>query len=232
MSFLKKPFDKLKNRHSRHSEPGSSNTSKENVNGTEKATEPQNGHTNGTSSPNPNRRVSKEVLREEKERRSLDKERVKVEAMKRAQLARIESANFLQTGPEDLTKLYKPYSMNMSKERNGEHRVLFKEIDFASKLPRQVGVYDKSWFVVEMEGKVITFRARIHTLRRMSAKLVFIVFRQQTITIQGVLQSFQQLSPEGKWIYIQKNTSIDFSRCQRTQWHNFRPHGKKCGKIP
>jgi len=49
-----------------------------------------------------------------------------------------------------------------------------------------------------MEGKVITFRARIHTLRRMSAKLVFIVFRQQTITIQGVLQSFQQLSPEGK----------------------------------
>jgi len=144
MSFLKKPFDKLKNRHSRHSEPGSSNTSKENVNGTEKATEPQNGHTNGTSSPNPNRRVSKEVLREEKERRSLDKERVKVEAMKRAQLARIESANFLQTGPEDLTKLYKPYSMNMSKERNGEHRVLFKEIDFASKLPRQVGVYDKS----------------------------------------------------------------------------------------
>jgi hypothetical protein len=42
-----------------------------------------------------------------------------------------------------------------------------------------------------MEGEIITFRARIHTLRRMSAKLVFIVFRQQTITIQGVLQSFK-----------------------------------------
>jgi ergosteryl-3beta-O-L-aspartate synthase len=28
-------------------------------------------------------------------------------------------------------------------------------------------------------------------MRRMSAKLVFIVFRQQTITIQGVLQSFK-----------------------------------------
>lgn len=42
-----------------------------------------------------------------------------------------------------------------------------------------------------MEEQIITFRARIHTLRRMSAKLVFIVFRQQTITIQGVLQSFK-----------------------------------------
>jgi hypothetical protein len=45
--------------------------------------------------------------------------------------------------------------------------------------------------VVEHDGTVISFRARIHTLRRMSAKLVFIVFRQQTITIQGVLQSFK-----------------------------------------
>jgi aspartyl-tRNA synthetase len=43
----------------------------------------------------------------------------------------------------------------------------------------------------ELEGEIVTFRARIHTLRRMSAKLVFIVFRQQTITIQGVLQSFK-----------------------------------------
>jgi len=45
----------------------------------------------------------------------------------------------------------------------------------------------------ELEGEIITFRARIHTLRRMSAKLVFIVFRQQTMTIQGVLQSFKPI---------------------------------------
>jgi len=42
-----------------------------------------------------------------------------------------------------------------------------------------------------MDGQIISFRARMHTLRRMSAKLVFIVFRQQTITVQGVLQSFR-----------------------------------------
>jgi ergosteryl-3beta-O-L-aspartate synthase len=41
---------------------------------------------------------------------------------------------------------------------------------------------------LEMDGKTILFRARIHTIRRLSAKLVFVVFRQQTITIQGVLQ--------------------------------------------
>lgn len=39
-----------------------------------------------------------------------------------------------------------------------------------------------------MVGHTITFRARIHTTRRMSAKLAFLVFRQQTVTIQGVLQ--------------------------------------------
>ncbi len=37
-------------------------------------------------------------------------------------------------------------------------------------------------------GCQVTFRARIHSLRRMGAKLVFFVFRQQTGTIQGVLQ--------------------------------------------
>lgn len=36
-------------------------------------------------------------------------------------------------------------------------------------------------------GKEISFRARIHVIRRMGPKLVFIVFRQQITTLQGVL---------------------------------------------
>lgn len=40
-----------------------------------------------------------------------------------------------------------------------------------------------------MDGRIVTFRARVHTLRSMSAKLVFLVLRQQVITVQGVLQS-------------------------------------------
>jgi aspartyl/asparaginyl-tRNA synthetase len=56
----------------------------------------------------------------------------------------------------------------------------------------------------EADGKVVSFRARIHTLRRMSAKLVFIVFRQQTMTIQGVLQSFRPVDGvEGMFTYNQ-----------------------------
>lgn len=39
----------------------------------------------------------------------------------------------------------------------------------------------------EMAGQEITFRCRLHNVRRMGAKLVFLVFRQQLSTIQGVL---------------------------------------------
>ncbi|KAL8741804.1 MAG: hypothetical protein Q9190_005635 [Brigantiaea leucoxantha] len=37
-------------------------------------------------------------------------------------------------------------------------------------------------------GERVTFRARIHTIRKISAKLAFIIFRQQGCTLQGVLQ--------------------------------------------
>ncbi|KAL6251153.1 aspartate--tRNA ligase dps1 [Rhinocladiella similis] len=35
----------------------------------------------------------------------------------------------------------------------------------------------------------ITFRARVHVVRHMSAKLAFVIFREQTTTIQGVLRA-------------------------------------------
>lgn len=53
-----------------------------------------------------------------------------------------------------------------------------------------------------MDGQTISFRARMHTLRRMSAKLVFIVFRQQTMTIQGVLQSFKPSEGQSGEFYV------------------------------
>ncbi|KAL0565755.1 aspartate--tRNA ligase dps1, partial [Marasmius crinis-equi] len=39
----------------------------------------------------------------------------------------------------------------------------------------------------EFLDKSVTFRARIHTVRRVSAKLAFFILRQQVVTIQGVL---------------------------------------------
>jgi lysyl-tRNA synthetase class II len=41
----------------------------------------------------------------------------------------------------------------------------------------------------EMVDQDVTFRARLHTLRQISPKLVFLVFREQLTTIQGVLQA-------------------------------------------
>lgn len=57
-----------------------------------------------------------------------------------------------------------------------------------------------------MIGQTVTFRARIHTIRALSSKLVFLVFRQQTYTIQGVLQVSK---PNGE-----KTGRIDSCGCQ------------------
>lgn len=43
-------------------------------------------------------------------------------------------------------------------------------------------------------GKDVIFRARIHHFRKMSAKLAFFLLRQQTTTIQGVLQESSNIS--------------------------------------
>lgn len=76
----------------------------------------------------------------------------------------------MKDGPEEVIALFKPLSMNQSKKWTHEERFDFRNFNLE-----------------ELEGKSITFRARVHTVRRMSAKLVFVVFRQQTFTIQGVL---------------------------------------------
>ncbi|KAF7862629.1 hypothetical protein EAF04_007502 [Stromatinia cepivora] len=192
MSALKKRLSKLIP--DRIGKPNSNNSSSENVpsvpskeegidassasNGASPATPRKDGAQ--TPERSNSRRVSREILEQNRARRSVDKERSKAESKKRQSLARIEDEKFLKEGPEALTQLYRPYSMIQSKHWRHEERALFKDINWA-----------------EMDGQIINFRARMHTLRRMSAKLVFIVFRQQTITIQGVLQSFKPGEEQG-----------------------------------
>ena len=45
-------------------------------------------------------------------------------------------------------------------------------------------------------GEEVTFRARIHNFRKLSSKLAFFLLRQQTSTIQGVLQEAEAVSAE------------------------------------
>lgn len=82
----------------------------------------------GTSTPerSGSRRQSRDMLDQERVRRSVDKERVKKENKQRQSLAKIEDERFLQEGPPELTRLYRPYSMIMSKHWLNEERLLFK----------------------------------------------------------------------------------------------------------
>lgn len=43
-------------------------------------------------------------------------------------------------------------------------------------------------------GREVFFRARVHNIRKMSAKMVFFLFRQQTTTIQGILVKSDHVS--------------------------------------
>lgn len=141
MSFLKKPFKKLKEIGSGPSNIETSNDpaniKHEGVNGSGSNT-PLSGKTNGASTPisptsNGEKRQSREIIAAEKARRSMDRERAKAETKKRESMARIEDERFLQEGPPMLTKLYRPYSMNQSKRWTHEDRVQFKNVDFESR---------------------------------------------------------------------------------------------------
>lgn len=63
---------------------------------------------------------------------------------------------------------------------NGDFRASHDRIEIASLSTSDV-------------GDEVFFRARIHTIRKMSSKLAFLVLRQQTTTIQGVLQEEDQI---------------------------------------
>jgi ergosteryl-3beta-O-L-aspartate synthase len=134
MSFLKKPFRKFKdlNYNSSGIESGDNKGDASPRHSLSKLRFGESAEdSNGTTSPDPHRRT-RDLIQEERQRRSMDKERLKAEQKKRQQLARLASDNFMKEGPQDVTALYRPFSMNMSKRWNHENRQLFKDLDFAS----------------------------------------------------------------------------------------------------
>ena len=56
-------------------------------------------------------------------------------------------------------------------------------------------------------GREVTFRARVHNMRIMSTSLVFFVFRQQTITVQGVLHEHAGISAH--FLYWAENCDLE-----------------------
>lgn len=145
MSALKKRLSKLIPDRKGKSNDNSNNSSNENVPqlaGREGGIEGSSGSNgplsntpqiNGAQTPerSNSRRVSREILEQNKARRSMDKERAKAENKKKQSLARIEDEKFLKEGPAALTQLYRPYSMIQSKHWRHEERALFKNINWA-----------------------------------------------------------------------------------------------------
>ncbi|OWZ53744.1 aspartate-tRNA(Asn) ligase [Cryptococcus neoformans 125.91] len=64
---------------------------------------------------------------------------------------------------------YGKLPLHQSQERNGQKRLKFHELN------------------KDLVGQRVIFRARLHNMRPQGAKIVFLTFRQQTHTLQGVL---------------------------------------------
>lgn len=65
--------------------------------------------------------------------------------------------------------------------------------NYAGQMPGDVRV-DIRDLQPSMVGQVVTFRARLHNIRKLSAHLMFVELRQQTATIQGILQEHGSVS--------------------------------------
>jgi len=61
-------------------------------------------------------------------------------------------------------------------------------------VPRNENRVDIRTLRPDQVGQVVTFRARIHNLRKLSAHLMFVELRQQTATIQGILHEHAGVS--------------------------------------
>jgi ergosteryl-3beta-O-L-aspartate synthase len=98
--------------------------------------------------------------------------------IKREQREEMEARN---NDEEEEIRLRRIKSDELAEEQEPkELRMRYGETDL-------VGGYDQK--IVEFKsGEDVGFRARVHTIRKMSSKLAFIVFRQQIATIQGVIQ--------------------------------------------
>lgn len=112
------------------------------------------------------------------QRRSEQRSRLSEEAFSESEHRRkedeIEKAKAEETA--EMKARYGELPLMQSQNRPREERTRFDDI------------------TMDMVGKQIYFTARLHVVRRMSTKLVFLVFRQQLATFQGVLHEREGVS--------------------------------------
>lgn len=129
-----------------------------------------------SSSGNLSKNQQKRLARQQ--RRSEQRSRLSEEAFSEADSHRkseeISKAAAEET--QDMKARYGELPLMQSQDRPRADRVRFDEI------------------TAGMAGQQIYFTARLHVVRRMSTKLVFLVFRQQLATFQGVLHEREGIS--------------------------------------
>ncbi|KIW65714.1 aspartate-tRNA(Asn) ligase [Phialophora macrospora] len=109
------------------------------------------------------RAIAKQRKHEHRSKLSLDHRDDSEERIKK----RLEEA--AKTETDEMKARYGDLPLMQSTTRNTQHRL------------------DISTITDEMVGQEVIFRCRLHHVRSMGAKLVFLIFRQQISTIQGVL---------------------------------------------
>ncbi|KAH8431875.1 aspartyl-tRNA synthetase, cytoplasmic [Aspergillus melleus] len=117
----------------------------------------------GTMSKNQQKRLARQQRRQERSRMSEDRRSGESERHKE------EIAEAVRSETPEMKARYGDLPLMQSRTRTNEVRTRFDDIS------------------ADQVGKQIFFTARLHIVRRMSAKLVFLVFRQQLTTFQGVL---------------------------------------------
>lgn len=114
-------------------------------------------------SKNQRKRNDRQRRREERLRHSEDQREIEVQRRKDKENGEPEESPEMKARYGDLPLM-------QSQSRSGETLTKFESIEDS------------------MEGQEISIRARLHVMRRMGSKLVFLVFRQQLFTLQGVVR--------------------------------------------
>lgn len=122
------------------------------------------GSDGGIVSKNQRKRNAKERRRESKQRQSEDQRELE-EQRRREREAEKENET------EDMKARYGDLPLVQSQYRTGETLTKIESIEDSD----------------SVVGQEVSFRARLHVVRRMGSKLAFLVFRQQLFTLQGVL---------------------------------------------
>ena len=179
MASLKKALSKIK--HGSRSSDGSTASSSPKIfpstpnsaaDGSPRTSTSSDSPLNGDGQPMSKHQLRKHAKKEDR------KERHEMNAARDRELASQRKEDDARAAREEPAEIYNRYGtlpINQSKFSKHETRVGIRSLSSKN------------------IGERITFQARIHTLRKMSARLVFLVFRQQMFTIQGVLEEQKNL---------------------------------------